>query len=415
MNLQGLKSDDMAETVRSFYDSHPYPPPLDDLEAFRQQAQDGTTRRANYHLYWPGKPYRTDLTVLVAGCGTSQAAKQAARLPGAQVVGIDVSATSIRHTEFLKRKYNLENLAVYQLPIERIAELGYTYDQIICTGVLHHLPSPDDGLAALRRVLKPDGAMHLMIYAAYGRIGIYMLQDYCRRLSIGYTDAELLNLAETLRALPHEHPLAHLIQQSPDFFTPAGLADALLHPQDRAYTVPELFDFLQRGGFAFGQWLRQAQYLPQCGALATTPHGSQLTQLPTLQQYAAVELLRGTMLRHSVIVYRDDQPGACHAVDFHSDRWPSFVPLKRGDTLCVQKQLPPGTEAVLINQGHTYRDLILPLDPYEKRLFDGIDGTRSIDQIVRLLPQKPDRKRARSLFERLWWYDHVVFDLSRQL
>jgi hypothetical protein len=27
-----------------------------------------------------------------------------------------------------------------------------------------------------------DGAMHLMVYAAYGRMGIYMMQAYCRPL-----------------------------------------------------------------------------------------------------------------------------------------------------------------------------------------------------------------------------------------
>ena len=95
------------------------------------------------------------------------------RWPEAQVTGIDFSATSVRHTEELKRKYNLDNLQVRQLPIERAGELETSFDQIVCTGVLHHLADPDAGLRALRDVLKPDGAMHLMVYAPYGRTGIY--------------------------------------------------------------------------------------------------------------------------------------------------------------------------------------------------------------------------------------------------
>jgi hypothetical protein len=55
-------------------------------------------------------------------------------------------------------------------------------------GVLHHLPDPELGLKALRGVLEPDGAMHVMVYAAYGRGGIYMVQDYCRLLGIGPTE-----------------------------------------------------------------------------------------------------------------------------------------------------------------------------------------------------------------------------------
>ena len=56
----------------------------------------------------------------------------------------------------------------------------------------------------------------------------------------------------------------------------------------------------------FGRWLRQAPYLAQCGSLAGTPHAPRLTALPPMEQYAAVELWRGNMLRHSLIAYRDD-------------------------------------------------------------------------------------------------------------
>jgi 2-polyprenyl-3-methyl-5-hydroxy-6-metoxy-1,4-benzoquinol methylase len=61
----------------------------------------------------------------------------------------------------------------------------------MCTGVLHHLPDPDKGLRALHDVLMPESAMHLMVYASYSRAGVYLLQDYCRRLGIGTTAAEI--------------------------------------------------------------------------------------------------------------------------------------------------------------------------------------------------------------------------------
>jgi tRNA/tmRNA/rRNA uracil-C5-methylase (TrmA/RlmC/RlmD family) len=43
------------------------------------------------------------------------------RWPMAQVTGIDISATSVRCTEELKRKYNLTNLQVHQLPTTRLS------------------------------------------------------------------------------------------------------------------------------------------------------------------------------------------------------------------------------------------------------------------------------------------------------
>jgi SAM-dependent methyltransferase len=252
----GADITNIADTVRTFYDAHPYPPPVKDLESYRQLWQDQGKRRADFHLHWPNKPYREDLTVLVAGCGTSQAAKHALRQPKARIIGIDVSSTSIHHTNALKRKYNLANLDIYQLPVERVGELERSFDKIVCTGVLHHLPDPDAGLRAMRDVLKPYGAMHLMVYATYGRVGVYMLQEYCRRLGIGHTEEEIQDLANMLMALPPDHPLARLLGESPDFRSKAGLADTLLHPQDRAYTVPELFHFIDQAGFISWRILR---------------------------------------------------------------------------------------------------------------------------------------------------------------
>src|SRR6185503_8987890 len=150
--------------------------------------------------------------------------------------------TSVRHTEALKRKYELDNLEVHQLPVEQIGALGSTYDQIVCTGVLHRLADPGAGLAALREVLRPDGAMHLMVYAPHGRTGVYMLQEFCRRVGIAATDDGIQELIAALGALPPAHPLATLLRQAPDFRQASALADALLHPQDRAYSVPQLFD-----------------------------------------------------------------------------------------------------------------------------------------------------------------------------
>ena len=86
-----------------FYERYPYPPPIETLDNYRQRWQDRNRRRADFHLFWPDRPYTEERTVLVAGCGTSQAAKHAARSPGSRVIGIDFSATSVRSTENLRR------------------------------------------------------------------------------------------------------------------------------------------------------------------------------------------------------------------------------------------------------------------------------------------------------------------------
>jgi SAM-dependent methyltransferase len=399
----------VAQTVGDFYECHPYPPPVDDLERYRESWTDDR-RRVDASLFWPAEPYRDDRSILVAGCGTSQAAKVALRWPRAQVVGIDVSATGIEQTDRLRRKHRIDNLQLQQLPLERAAELGRVFEHVICTGVLHHLSDPDRGLRALRDVLAPEGAMHLMVYAPHGRAGVYLLQDYCRRLRIGSTATEIRELAASLQALPPDHPLRPLLRHAPDFGNEAGLADALLHPKDRAYSVPQLLEFLAAAGLQFGRWVRQAAYLPQCGALASSPHQALLVRLPRDEQYAAVELFRGTMVRHSAVAYGCDRPQA-QAIGFDGEAWLDHVPLRLPDTVVVQERLPPGAAAVLINTSHSYTDIYLPISAAQKRMFDAIDGRRTIAQIA---PQPAQRDAARVLFEGLWWYDQVVFDASSQ-
>jgi SAM-dependent methyltransferase len=393
--------------VRGFYEDHPYPPPVDSLKKYRDLWRDGHRRRAEHHLFWPCLPFREDHSLLIAGCGTSQAARHALRWPKAEITGIDFSAKSVAATEALKRNHKLDNLQVRQLSLERVGDLGKSFDQIVCTGVLHHLPDPDAGLSALRDVLDPEGAMHLMVYAPYGRTGIAMLQEFCRRLGIRAVESEIRDLIAALAMLPPGHPLENLLRTAPDFRNEAALADALLNPQDRAYSVPQLFEFLEGAALRFGRWIRQAPYVPQCGVVAGIPQASCIARLPPAEQFAALELFRGTMVRHSAVVYRaESRP---QQVDFEGEAWRDYVPIRLPDAICVEERLPPGAAAVLINRSHTYTDLYLPLDLPEKRLWNATDGQRTIREITQSAEMLED---SRTFFERLWRYDQVVFDAS---
>ena len=361
---------------------------------------------------WPGRRYRSDLSILIAGCGTWQAAKYALCQPDARIVGIDVSTTSLDHTDQLKRQYNLTNLETRQLPIEEAGTLDRRFDLIVCTGVLHHLADPDAGLRALGSMLTSGGALYLMVYAPYGRTGVYMLQEYCRSLGIGTSEQEINDLTAVLGTLPPHHPLTALLRLSRDAANAGALADALLNPRDRSYSVPQLFDFLDRNGLTLGRWYWQAPYLPQCGSIATTPHAKRLAALPERAKFAALELWRGTMSSHSVVVYPREPEEDAVQVAFDDDRWPRYVPIRLPATLCIRERLPAGAAAVLLNRSHPFHDLIVAVDAHEKRMFDAIDGRRSIAEIIDGVGGDGARPRARALFEKLWWYDQVVFDAS---
>ncbi len=433
-----------SDPICDFYTEHPYPPPVENLDRARDEWRDENRRRAEYHLFWPHQKYHPDLDILVAGCGTWQGAKYALCHPESRVTGIDVSPTSLEHTAKLKSKYNLTNLETKQLAVENAAELDQQFDLIVCTGVLHHLVDPDAGLRALRSVLKPEGAIYLLVYAPYGRAGVYLLQDYCRRLGIGTSAREINDLATVVESLPQQHPLVTLLRGARDALTADALADALLNPRDRSYSVPQLFDFIERNDLKFGRWYWQAPYLPQCGSIAATPHAQRLATLSEPEQYLALELLRGTMTTHSAIVYASHEVQQAVAIwsSAHTlvanksesaprtrslplavlsedpraeislvERWSTYVPLRQPTTICVTERLPRGAAGVLLNRSHQFHDLILPIDAQQKRMFDAIDGQQSVGEIV-VSSGAGDLSRAREFFQQLWRYDQVVFDTS---
>jgi SAM-dependent methyltransferase len=399
--------------VQSFYERMPYPAPLENLERHLELYRNPQRRRARFHLMFPAGNADDRQQILVAGCGTSQAATVAVREADAQVTAIDISGTSLRHAHALRQKYVLKNLELHELSILDVGKLGRTFDQIICTGVLHHLPDPDLGLQSLRNVLNRSGAMQIMVYARYGRAGITMMQAYARLLGIARSPQDLDDLGATLDCLAKDHPLAALTHKVKDFRNPHSLADAILHPRDCVYTVPEIYQWLERCGMSFGRWFEQAPYLPQCGALEKTPHSERLATLPERAQHAAAELFRGTITQHNFVTYRNDRRAAAPAICFAGEQWRDYVPIRLPWTACIRERVPPDAAAVLLNPAHKHSDLILPIDEFESDLFGQIDGVRTLGEIARGDLTTKNVPPALSFFQRLWRYDQIVFDVSR--
>ena len=82
------------------------------------------------------------------------------------------------------------------------------------------------------------------------------------------------------------------------------------------------------------------------------------------------------------------------------------------DTICVHDRLPPGAAAVLINRTHTRQRISSsPVNALEKRLFDAVDGSRRLGEIVEDVAASQRRTRfeiGRHFFERLWLHDHIA-------
>src|SRR5262249_28516054 len=126
------------------------------------------------------------------------------------------------------------------------------------------------------------------------------------------------------------------------------------------------------------------------------------------EQYIAMELWRGLMSNHHVVVHhRDDESKVC----LDDEHYLQYVPFRLPWTMCVQENLPPNAAGALVNQTHLFPDLFLLIDAIEKQIYEAVDGRRTIGQIVGAVDGSGPR--TRDFFQKLWWYDQVVFDTSK--
>ena len=86
-----------ADVVAQQYQKWTYPEPIQNLETCVADNWQWFDPSHAHRILWPDRPYRADLDILIAGCGTNQAAQIAYTNPAAKVVAIDVSQPSLDH------------------------------------------------------------------------------------------------------------------------------------------------------------------------------------------------------------------------------------------------------------------------------------------------------------------------------
>lgn len=236
--------EDVSRLVARQYEAFAYPQPADDLDRLVAR---GSIYRGDPSLYgpilWPhGRPTGR-LRILIAGCGTIQAAYAAYMNRADEVVGIDLSETSLGHERFLQEQHGLDNLKLYRGDLLEVAELGARFDVIICSGVLHHMADPAAGLSALRDVLVPDGVMVLMVYGQAARVGVYMLQDVFRRLGLQPDNDGIGKVRSVLAELPQ------IIALSRTFSSPRS-SSTIPHSSTRS-CIPKIVPILFRRSLTF--------------------------------------------------------------------------------------------------------------------------------------------------------------------
>lgn len=286
-------------TVQDQYDAFPYPErdPLDEKK--RLVAGSPSHPVEIDHFLFAGKrDWSRPFKALVAGGGTGDALIQMAQVLTSagrpyEITYLDLSVSARDVAEARAKVRGLKGIRFETGSLLNAGQYG-PFDYIDCCGVLHHLPHPQEGFNALAEALKPEGGIGLMVYAPYGRSGVYPLQEAFGDLLHG-TPKERLKAARAIYArLPDGHPFKRNTVVVDHEQGDAGFYDLLLHSQDRPYTIRQLHETLRAAGLAATGSPQAYAYDPK----PFLPDPGLLYGMDDLARMDLAEKLRGTIKTH---------------------------------------------------------------------------------------------------------------------
>ena len=191
------------------------------------------------------KKFERQLKCLVAGSGTGQHPLQlAASCKDISITALDLSLPSLCYGKRKAVESGIDNVEFVQGDILQLDSMDETFDVIECSGVLHHMEIPEDGLQALLGRLRSHGLL---------RIGLY---SRTARDAMGINRARVDNLDPTLEDI---RSTRSLYLQNPDefenmprdFYSTSECRDLLYHVQEHQYDLTEIKALLERNSLEF--------------------------------------------------------------------------------------------------------------------------------------------------------------------
>ena len=191
------------DRVRQFWNASPCnlhhsPKPVgtreyfDEVEARKYMVEPHIPQFADFER-WRGKK------VLEIGCGIGTDTINFAR-HGAQVTAVDLTEKSLEVARSRAQVFGLEDsIRFYQANAENLSATVpvEAYDLIYSFGVIHHTPHPENVLDELRKYVKPDSTVKIMVYNRWSWKVLWILFGYGKgkfwklnRLIAEYSEAQ---------------------------------------------------------------------------------------------------------------------------------------------------------------------------------------------------------------------------------
>jgi SAM-dependent methyltransferase/tetratricopeptide (TPR) repeat protein len=189
--------------------------------------------------------------ILIAGCGTGQHSIETARqFPGARVLAIDLSLSSLSYAKRKTRELGLKNLEYAQADILKLQPMSRNFDVIEAVGVLHHLAEPMAGWRILLSMLRPGGFMRIGLYSKLARQDVVAARALIAQRGYSPSAEDVRRCRHELADLGNGAPLSTIVNRL-DFFSTSRCRDLLFHVQEHQFTLPEIDDFLRENELEF--------------------------------------------------------------------------------------------------------------------------------------------------------------------
>ncbi|NVK24572.1 MAG: methyltransferase domain-containing protein [Gammaproteobacteria bacterium] len=233
-------SNTVSQLVKSQYEQNPYP-------RWQVNNQVNATKlfRTEHNVNKP------QLAVLIAGCGTGFEPVELALLDNSlDITAMDLSVSSLAYGKRKALEHQLTNIRFVQGDILNVHELNISFDVILCTGVLHHMESPEIGFESLTKCLSPNGIFQFALYSEMARQPVVYAQDLIKREGLFPCLADIKQLRQQVINAPKNSELFKL-QYSDDFYSVSGCRDLCFNYVEHRFDLLKIDQMMSRHGITF--------------------------------------------------------------------------------------------------------------------------------------------------------------------
>ena len=256
-------NDPISQKVRMQYEEYPYPrwryTSKAKANSFFKNLNNET--RPNYISY--NNKFTTP-NVLIAGCGTGRHVISATRYQDAEILGVDLSLSSLSYAKRKTEEFGIKNIDFLHADILQLNKLNKKFDIIECIGTLHHMKDPIAGLKILLELLETHGFLKLGLYSQIARNHLIEIKEFIKSKNLKNTNSDIKLLRQLI--IEEKKNLAFKTFISPDFYSTSTIKDLLFHTQEHRFTLPEILKILKDldlefVGFHFSNLTTKSRYL----------------------------------------------------------------------------------------------------------------------------------------------------------